>query len=138
MAIWQLSFDVVDKNKDSNDENIRSWDTEPGNVYDITFLDKTKSWGKECELYGNPEKTCIKLTKENDRVVGIGVKLDIRELSEELIENVIKYIAGIDGKIFYKNEILSPSISELKAKIVKSDAFRFCVNPREFFESLQK
>ncbi|MBO4457757.1 MAG: hypothetical protein J5802_08555 [Butyrivibrio sp.] len=130
MAIWQLSFDVVDKNKDLNDEDIRCWEQEPEKVRDIAFLDKIKDWSKDIETYGDLEKTCIELCKENDKATKISIRLDVRGISETLLEDIINYIVGVDGKILYKNELFAPSLPELKGIIIKSDAFRFCTNVR--------
>lgn len=46
MAIWQVSFNVVDKNKKHNDEDICYWNKEPINAYDITFLKNVKAGPK--------------------------------------------------------------------------------------------
>ena len=39
MAIWQVDFSVIDKNKRYDDEDICYWVKEPNNAFDIAFLD---------------------------------------------------------------------------------------------------
>lgn len=136
MATWQVYFSAVDKNKKNNDEDICYWDKEPVNVYDISFLKKNESWSNDIIQYGSLQSTCIELLMENGRIVEISIRLDLRMLTKSLLINVVDYIIRLNSNIYYQNEIIIPSITNISNLIKKSDAYKYCQNPLTFIDDL--
>lgn len=136
MAVWQVCFNVIEKNKNIIDEDIFYWDKEPVNVYDISFLKKTESWSNDIIQYGDLQETCVELLKENGRVIEISVRLDLRSLTQDQINDIIKYIIALDANILYQNEIIIPSVETIKKMLVKTNAYKYCNNPILFMDSL--
>ena len=135
MAIWQVCFYVIDKNKKVDDEDIYYWSKEPHCVNNITFLAKCNSWSKKIIQYGNSESTCIELLLENGSVVEISVRLDMRTLTKELLANIEDYVVRLDGNIFYQDKIVRPSMESLMRVITDSEAYKYCKNPLHYFDT---
>ena len=134
MAIWQVSFNAIDKDKKNNDEDIFYWDKEPINVYDITFLKKCDSWTNDIKQYGDLQETCIELLEENGKIVEVSVRLDLRTLTKDLLIHILDYINRLDANIYYQKEILIPSMDNIKKIIMGSDAYKYCDNPLNYFD----
>ena len=134
MAIWQVSFNAIDKDKKNNDEDIFYWNKEPINVYDITFLKKCDSWTNDIKQYGDLQETCIELLEENGRIVEVSVRLDLRTQTRDLLIHILDYINRLDANIYYQKEILIPSMDNIKKIIMASDAYKYCHNPLNYFD----
>ncbi len=134
MAIWQVSFNVVDKDKKINDEDIFYWDKEPINAYDITFLKKCDSWTNDIKQYGDLQETCIELLEEKGRIVEVSVRLDLRTLTKDLLIHILDYVNGLNANIYYQNEILIPSTNNIIKILKNSDAYKYCDNQLKYFD----
>lgn len=137
MAIWQISFNIVE-NKTYNSKDIVYWIKEPENADNITFLEKHDSWSSDIIQYGDLQSTCIEISKENGRIVELCVRLDLRTLSKDILNNVVEYIKGLDGYIYYQNEIIEPTFKNVVFMIKESTAYKFCKNPMSFIDELSK
>lgn len=137
MAVWQVCFNIVEKNNHNNDEDICFWNNEPDNVYDITFLKRINSWSKDIIQYGELQNTCIELLIENNRVIEVSIKLDLRNMTKDLLINIINYIASLNANIYYQNEIIIPSTENICNIIRKSNAYKYCNNPIEYLNDLE-
>ena len=138
MAIWQVSFNVIENSKKNNDEDICYWDKEPINAYDITFLKKCDSWTNDIIQYGDLQKTCIELLIENGKTVEVSVRLDLRTLTKELLINIVDYVIGLNANVYYQNEIVIPSVKNIINIIRNSDAYIYCGNPLKYIDDLNK
>lgn len=137
MAIWQFDFAAIDKNKIISDNDICFWDKEPAdNVYNISFLEKRRSWSKDIIQYGNLDGTCIELLLSNNRIEEIHIRLDIKCLDYKTIECLIDYLNRISARIYYEEKIYDVSKKELMNLIKNSDAYRFCNNPELFISNI--
>ena len=137
MAIWQFDFVAIDKNKIISDNDICFWDKEPtDDVYNISFLEKRRSWSKDIIQYGNLDGTCIELLLSNNRIEEIHIRLDIRCLDYKTIECLIDYLNRISARIYYEEKIYDVSKKELMNLIKNSDAYRFCSNPELFISNI--
>ena len=123
MAIWQISFNIVEKRTD-NCKDICYWTNEPENAENITFLEKHDSWSSNIIQYGDLQSTCIEISKDDGRIVEVCVRLDLRTLSKDILKNVVEYIKGIDGYIYYQNEIIEPSFKNAVFMIKESTAYK--------------
>lgn len=140
MAIWQFSFYIVPNCKNCNKDEMFSWigkqvkvDT---NVFFKGLFDEKKSWCKDIKLFGNEESTCIEFFIEHGNIEEISCRLDLRTLSRNELEKILEYINSINGKIFYENQIYDADIHEVTKLIKNSVAYKFCKEPRKFFEEL--
>ena len=136
MAIWQLCFNAVEKNKNLDDKDICLWTKEPNDVYNISFLCKAKSWSSEIIQFGNIDETCIELISEQNKVVEISVRLDLRTLDKKQLYSLIGYIDKIDANIFYQGNLYTPSITSFTEMIQNSSALKFCRDPFLFLENI--
>ena len=133
MAIWQIDFNVIDKNKKNTDEDICYWNKEPVGADEVMFLAKEASWSKDIIQFGSLESTCIELLLEDSRVVEVSIRLDLRTLNKTLLSDVIDYIKRIDANIYYNDEIIVPLYENFANIIMASDAYKYCSNPVLFF-----
>ncbi|MBP3199723.1 MAG: hypothetical protein J6N21_22385 [Butyrivibrio sp.] len=138
MAIWQVDFSVIDKNKRYDDEDICYWVKEPNNAFDIAFLDKCESWSEDIIQYGDLQKTCIELLVENGKIVEINVRLDLRTLTKDLLMNVIDYIIRLNANVYFQNKIVIPSVNNVCNIIINSNAYKYCNNPLSYIDDLNE
>ena len=137
MAVWQICFSLIDSNKTKNSDDIVYWDNEPNNVYDISFLPLAESYSNDIIQYGDLQNTCIELLKENNKVIEISVRLDLREINENQIKSIINYINKIKARIYYQDDIISPTPDDVYRIIKQSSAYSFCNNPTKFIYDLK-
>ena len=142
MAIWQFSCHVIPKeNEDiSNDldfDEILEWRKQGTSTEKIDFLDKRKSWSDEISQYGKEDETCIEFIYDNEVLMEIHCRLDMRSLTKEMLKKILNFVEEIDGLIFYEGEIYSPNMSEIIEIIKKSRATRFCKDPIKFLQELE-
>ena len=131
-----MSFNIIDKDKRINDEDILYWDKEPINAYNITFLKICDSWTNDIKQYGDLQETCIELLEENGRIVEVSVRLDLRTLTKDLIIHILDYVNGLNANIYYQNEILIPSANNIIKILKNSDAYKYCDNPLNYFDEI--
>lgn len=157
MAIWQFDFSVVpesesvlerfsDNNIDNELSDIddpRSWN---GYCLSQASLDKiseifqpTKSWSDNIKQFGSLDETCIELLYENDILLEISVRLDLRKLSQDILSAVIDFVRENKALILTRQGvILRPLEEDVIIEIKKSDACSFINNPQEFLSSLNR
>ena len=155
MAIWQFGFSVIPESepvlerfRDNNINNelsdiddIRSWKgyyLSQASLEKISeFFQPTKSWSDNIRQYGNLDETCIELLYENDILIEISVRLDLRKLSQEIFSAVIDFVRVNKALILtQQGVILRPSEEDVIIEMKKSDAFSFINNPQDFLYSL--
>ena len=83
------------------------------------------------------QNTCIELLKENNKVIEISVRLDLREINENQIKSIINYINKIKARIYYQDDIISPTLDDVYRIIKQSSAYGFCNNPKKFIYDLK-
>lgn len=139
MAIWQFECYIIPKrNVDANIhpdyEEILSWGKQNSSIEKIDFLKKQKSWSNKISQYGKEDETCIEFFYENEILMEINCRLDLRSLSKRMLKNILDYVDRMDGMIFYENKIYYPNMDEVVELMKKSSANRFCQNPRNYIE----
>lgn len=140
MAIWQVEFNVVSENKSENDSDITLWHEDiTSKTTNVSFLSRKKGWCNTIIQYGETDGNCIELIiNDNCKVEEIGIRLDIRGLNTDMINDIIKYVNELSGKIFYQDKLYTLDKSTLLSIVRKSQAFKFCQNPTEFICKLDK
>jgi hypothetical protein len=139
MALWQFDCYIVPrKNGISalNGEEILSWKRSDAFSVSIDFLEKQESWSKDIIQYGKDDETCIQFLYENGMLEEIHCRLDLRSLSKKMLEEILKFVALIDGVIFCEDRFCPPNIDNVAEMMRKSNANKFCQNPRQYFEEI--
>ena len=141
MAIWQFDCYIIPKkNVDTNihldSEDILSWGRQGICVEKVDFLEKQTSWTTDIVQYGKDDETCIQFLYEDGLVEEVSCRLDLRSLSKEMLRKILDYTNEVDGMIFYKNKIYPPKMEEIVELMKKSNANKFCQNPRNYFEEI--
>ncbi|MBD5544697.1 MAG: hypothetical protein HDR01_10795 [Lachnospiraceae bacterium] len=139
MAIWQFNCYIIPKkNADIyihlDYEEILSWGSEKSHIEKIDFLEKCKSWSDKISQYGKEDKTCIEFFYEKGILKEIECRLDLRSLSKKMLKEILNYAQEIEGLIFYESKIYYPDIDEIVELIKKSNANKFCQNPKNYFD----
>ena len=151
MAIWQVSFFVIREAKlktidianiEANQEKLLVWNETQISVDSLEKISKvlpaTISWSENIKQFGEIESTCVELFYSNDGTgnVEISCRLDIRSLSELEFMTIIDFINQNNGVILYEHEIYEATVKSLKNIITNSHSFKFCKDPKAFFDSL--
>ena len=155
MAIWQFSFVMVPEEKIANilgsniegsmtkhNEELMSWKgycIKEGSLVEISkVLAPTKSWADNIKQYGVIDESCLELYYEEDEVIEISVRLDLRSLSKDILEAIVSFIKVNKGMISTKNgNLIKPTVDDILSVIKTTDAYRFVKEPEEFVRSIK-
>ena len=143
MAVWQFDCYIIPKknvtaNACLESDEILVWGKQTAAIEKIDFLEKQKSWSPKISQYGKSDETCIEFFYENEILIEIYCRLDLRSLSKKILEKILGYAQEIDGMIFNENKIYTPKIDEIVEVIKKSNANKFCQSPTWFFEEISQ
>ena len=145
MAIWQVDFMIVKKevSEENISENINKiivWKNSEVKKQSIDNISSTllyeKSWCDEIEQYGKIDGTCIKILHIDDSTVEISCRLDLREITIDVIKVIIEFIKINEGVILVDNMFYNPTTDNMKYIIEASSAYKFCKNPYKFLDGL--
>ncbi|MCM1179690.1 MAG: hypothetical protein NC347_05510 [Clostridium sp.] len=104
---------------------------------EIDFLPRQTSWSNSIIQYGNLEGDCIEfLLSDKRQVEEIECRLDIRCITKEKLERVLRYINQIEADIYMDGKIISPQMEKIISLIRDSPAMKFCIDPQAFLEAL--
>jgi len=103
------------------------------------LLTAGQSWSKDLEVLGDLESTCVTFHKENHSVNSIYARFDLRTLSIEVVNAVMKFASAMGCLLLTDdNKVIASSISDLKTEIKDSSAYRFVRDPKGFIADLGK
>ena len=137
MALWQVDFNIVDKNK-KLDDDILLWEKDILHAAkDISFLENN-SWSDSIIQFGKSDLTCIEICLDDNKkhVEEISIRIDLRELDADIIINILKYINSLDAVIYYDGKLYDPNMNNMKKILCNSNAFKFCKSPYEYIENI--
>lgn len=138
MALWQIELYAVDKDKDieCDFDNIVLWKRDISEIAEnISFLPKHKGWSDHIIQFGLTDETCIEIFKdENNKIQEIAIRLDLRTISNKMIDYIVDYLNYLDSDIYYDRKIYNASTDTLKSIIATSDAYRFVENPEDYLK----
>ena len=102
-----------------------------------SFLRQAKSWHPEVATWGEEDGNRIDVVYENDDVVEIFVRIDLRQIDRDFVIGLVR-LAQKHECVFVTStmRVLEPTISNLIKGIEESDAYRFVDDPTSFLESL--
>ena len=130
MAIWQVQFDLICKDQNSLISNARITDAL------ASAFEKQKSWSQDIDQYGRLDNSCIEVVKENDTVVEINVRIDLRSVTMSIIEAIVSFAEVNNLKILYNGTVHDACIEEIKKIIIDSKAYSYVSDPPAFLDSV--
>lgn len=149
MAIWQFQFYIIHKSKKTLDplhydyfDTVISWE---GHAVDENSLEKLKlvlpiekSWSNKIVQYGNNDETNVRLFYENDIIMEMFCRIDLRYIRKNIFDSIVDFINANKALVFY-NGIVYDNISkrDLVNLVLESEAYSFCKNPIKFFEKFR-
>lgn len=140
MAVWEFSFYIVseEKRNDADINEIISWENVALNSESVVLLEKAfpkvVSWSESLYQYGEKDRTHIEFFYGNMFLCEISCIINIKNVIREELVHILKFIKANNALIYYNGLFFNPDIKTLLELIKKSDAFRFCENPRSFFD----
>lgn len=156
MATWQFDLQLIPRTEVSRLwanvptrltevqlERIEWWNSfQPPADYDkaiARFLPPADSWSKNIKCWGAEDGNVVEIVMNKGRVVEINVRVDVRALQPDFLEELIGFAKQCDCLILCEDlSIIKPYVSVLLSKIKASAAWRFVANPERFLLSLQK
>lgn len=154
MAIWQFGFLIIPEMMVLKKYNGNLDDMKSINFEDFTFwngyyisessiekiskiMNQIQSWSDDIKQFGSLEETCIELLFEKNRLIEVSIRLDLRNLTSDILLTVIDFINDNNALILtQKGILLRPVVEDVIREIKKSDAYSFVKNPQEFLSSL--
>lgn len=127
MAIWQFTFAIIPSEKDIKcDDDIRSWNgysLKDSSIKKISkVLKPCKSWTNDIKAFGHNEETCIELFYEDNIMEDISIRLDLRNLTTEILESIVNFIDSNNALILTTNgATVKPIVKDLIEEILKSE-----------------
>lgn len=145
MAIWQFEYMIIPKGRDKknykNNDQYISWigvnTLDNALIFLSNLLPFEKSWSYDIKQYGKGDSTCIEIFLAGDDIEEIRCRLDLRNISKQLLVNILKFINMINGQIYYNDSVYEANMKNIVDLIKNSDAARFCNNPIEYLKSLE-
>ncbi|MCM1161707.1 MAG: hypothetical protein NC412_10825 [Roseburia sp.] len=139
MALWQFDCYIIPRENcvaenNSSDEDILSWKKRKISSVKINFLEKQASWIDDIVQYGKENETCIQFLYEDELLEEINCRFDLRSLTKKMLEKILDYVQKIKGMIFYEGKTYYPDMDEIVELMKKSNANKFCQNPKNYFE----
>ena len=147
MALWQLEFSVIPKEKITEDTNIEEINiSDLWNGYKIEessinkveeVLKRNKSWSEDIVQLGDVSETVIEIVYENEIIDEITCRVDLRNITKEIVEIILNFI-DINNLAIIVNDKIYTNITKglLRDIINESDAYKFINNPQKYLEEL--
>lgn len=140
MALWQLSFQIVDREHINfrNEEEMYVWNKQrviTANMY--YSLEKAmkvgKTWTEKLLVLGNLEDTAVEIFTVGENTVEISCKYSVIQYDEECTKLILSYISEIDGMILYMNQFYEPKLDVFINLIKTSEAAKFVTQQENYF-----
>lgn len=135
MAIWQYECYIIPIRKnllDLKHEQMISWKGRECSQQEVDFLDLKESWSKDIVQYGDLERTCIEFIYEGNELTEIECRMDLRNFSREIFNEILKYVKSINAFFLCDNKVVLPVEEDVINQIKISEAYKFCNKPIEF------
>ena len=151
MATWQFDFSFVpisdlsstfEKDENGSFDFSSFWikNQPPENYRELIakFLLPSISWSKDILMFGKEDKTCIDVSLENNYVVDISVRIDLRTFNMDLMNKIVDLAKLFKCSLFLyeTNELIESNSQILFEKIKNSNAAKFVIDPRKFLDEI--
>ena len=135
MALWHFECNIIpNRNKMDGltEDEKKSWVDFNLAKADIGFLKREKSWSDDIVRFGTTDRTNIEFSYEDGMLDEIVCRLDLRSLTKKELDMLIEYVKVNNALFLVDDKACLPEKDVLVAVMEKSDANRFCLNPREY------
>lgn len=147
MALWQVEFMILPKDKlhcDTDIENIdisnlwSGYGIKKDSIGEVEkVLKRTKSWSEDIVQLGEISETVIEIFYVEGMIEEVTCRLDLRNINTNILDSILRFIsinnlAIVVGKKIY----IDPKRESLLEIIKESDAYRFVKNPQDFLEEI--
>ncbi|QVK17258.1 hypothetical protein KHQ81_10225 [Mycoplasmatota bacterium] len=149
MAIWQYVFYIIPKDKFDKYDNLNitniidniTWEGYEINENSIktlsNILKPSKSWSEDIKQLGEIDKTCIEFIYENDVLENIEFRLDLRDITKDIINLILEFIRDNNALIVCDNKIINPEYKDITENIRLSKTFSFIKNPLHYLKMIK-
>lgn len=151
MAIWQLGIALVPREPivvrfgaapavlpDGDDDWMWTW--QPPEDYPAVIEEFTQpypSWSAEIRMWGAESGDRIHVVHEEERVVGIACRLDLRAFSTGFARGLLRLARHCDCMLLTGGaRLIAPRWKHLLETVRASDELRFVRDPLDFFRRL--
>ena len=145
MAIWQVNFTVIPKEKElvflGLPEKDVSWEGYSIKDESLKIISKVlipeKSWCKEIKQFGGLEESCLELYYHENTIEEIRLRIDLRSISLNLLEQIITFLQTNNAVLLTdEDKIIQPIIEGIIKEVKNSKANKFLTNPEGFLKRL--
>lgn len=139
MAVWQYSCHIIPIRHGVSNleyEEIISWRGVSCPQQEINFLDVKKSWSKDIIQYGDIDKTCIEFVFEDNELIEIECRIDLRNFSKSIFMEILNYVKMINAVFECDGQLCLPKEKDMINLIINSKAYAFCNNPIAYLDSI--
>lgn len=103
------------------------------------FAPRTKSWSADIDIYGEEEGNCLKVSHDEERVVSVWVRIDLRQLEPSFIDGVLSFVRSQQCHLInIEGRLIAPELDSLRTVLKDSRAYRFVTNPQKYLEELKE
>ncbi len=156
MAAWQCDFELVPElwltttfgSLPSNipEQMLKAegwWDTQTlSSDYErqlSNFVIQSKSWSKKVEIYGEEDGDCIKVFRENGLLTSVWIRIDLRQFNRSFADGLLSFARSQKCQLVSNGgKVISPQMDDFIKSLKSTRAYRFVINPQEYFEELKK
>ena len=157
MAVWQFDIELMPNpvvasaprcidaaiTKDGLDTSDWWLPHQPRRDYQsviATLFAPLDSWCADLYRWGNEDNVLVEALTESGQVVGIGVRIDVRNTDHRSLSMMIDLVEKLDCHIcvMETRKIAPPTLDSLLPHIAESRAVQFARDPRGFIEKLAR
>lgn len=161
MAVWQFKFSLVpvdgmrrvhegdvailqahqttpDGPKVIDDTDIVNYWDSPMTLQQVALdvsriLPEMKSWSQDARMFGQGDSNKIEVWDDD-----VACFVDMRYFSEEFLRKVIDIANKFKCKLSIHGSgvVIEPDMATIINQIVDSNAYKFCVNPRDYLRKI--
>lgn len=159
MAIWQYDFTLIPKSglvdeygcvpnkiedyfvSDDQSEEVESPNYWKGFDSDRLLkesfrelLGELESWSDNGIMFGTEDGNKAVIWKEGE----VNCRFDLRSPNKEILDSILKLAGENNCKVLSHSsqKVLEPELALVTLDIKESEAYRFCMNPKEYLNSL--
>ena len=130
MAIWQVTMALTKEDESLCYQEKNFLDS----LNDLNmFFPEKNSWCESIRQFGDLDSTCMEIDYKQ---VELSLRIDLRNITKEQLEAIIKFAISNGLKVKYNNMVVSPSFESFVNIIKSSNAYKFINDPNKYLETL--
>ena len=104
-----------------------------------SFLKERRSWSESIKAWGEEDGDRLNLLFEEGHIVEMEVRIDVRTLNMDFLENVCSFAKRCDCLLFTEElALIEPEVDLLLHEIGRSNASAFVASPIGFLDRLRR